>query len=66
MLAAQSVGVDSCWVNFFDPQALAAALGLPENEKIVMLLDLGYAAPEGKPLANHGMRKVIGETVSFI
>ena len=40
LLGAANAGVDSCWVNFFDPDKLANALDLPENEEIVMLLDL--------------------------
>ena len=31
LLGAANAGVDSCWVNFFDPDKLANALGLPEN-----------------------------------
>jgi len=50
MLAAKDVGVDSFWINFFDPEAAAGELELPENEKILMLLDLGYAAEGGGPL----------------
>ena len=65
-LAAYNVGVDSCWVNFFDPDALAASLGLPENEEILMLLDLGHAAEGAGPLANHMSRKPLSETVSYI
>ena len=36
LLGAANAGVDSCWVNFFDPDKLAKALGLPENEEIVI------------------------------
>lgn len=66
MLAAADEGVDSCWLNFFDPDLLAADLGLPENEKIVMLLDLGYAAEGAGPLPNNAKRKPLEETVSYI
>ena len=66
MLAAYNAGVDSCWVNFFDPDALAQTLGLPENEDILMLLDLGFAAEGSGPLPNHASRKPLGETVSYI
>ena len=45
MLAATNTGVDSCWLNFFDPAAVAKAFDLPENEQVLMLLDLGFAAP---------------------
>lgn len=63
ILAAYDAGVDSCWLNFFDPDALAKDLGLPEDEQILMLMDLGYAGPNGKPLPNHESRKDLSETV---
>ena len=55
-----------CWVNFFDPDKLAKALGLPESEEIVMLLDLGHAAEGAGPLPNHSSRKPLSETVTFL
>ena len=66
MLAARNEGLDSCWLNAVNMDTLADALGLPEDEDILMLLDLGYAAPEGLPLPNHGLRKELSETVSYI
>ncbi len=66
MLGAAAAGVDSCWVNCFDPDKLHAALGLPENEEILMLLDLGYAADDAGPLPNHFSRKPLSETVTEI
>lgn len=66
MLAAADAGVDSCWVNCFDPDKLHALLGLPENEEILMLLDLGYAADDAGPLPNHFSRKSLQDTVSRI
>ena len=66
MLAAADLGVDSCWLNFLDPDKTAEVLGLPENEEILMLLDLGYAAEGAGPLPNHGSRKPLSETVSYL
>ncbi len=66
MLAAANEGVDSCWLNFFDPEKLAKDLGFPENEEILMLLDLGYAAEGAGPLDNHFNRKDLSETVKYI
>lgn len=66
LLAACNEGVDSCWLNFFDPEKAAELLNLPENEEVLMLLDLGYAAEGGKPLANHYSRKALSETVSYL
>ncbi|MBQ9008679.1 MAG: nitroreductase family protein, partial [Clostridia bacterium] len=65
ILAAADEGVDSCWLNFFDPEKVAQALGLPENEEVLMLLDLGYAAEGAGPLANHSSRKELRETVPW-
>ena len=66
MLSAANEGVDSCWLNFFDPDELAKELGLPENEEVLMILDLGYAAEGAGPLANHGSRKPLSETVAYL
>lgn len=66
ILAAASQGVDSCWVNFFDPDKAHEKFSLPKNEKIIAMIDLGYANYEVEPLENHYKRKNIDETVKFI
>lgn len=66
ILAAENEGVDSCWINFFDPEELAKKMGLPVNEEILMILDLGYAAEGAGPLPTHSRRKELSETVSYL
>lgn len=66
VLAATNEGVDSCWINFLDPEKLADLLGLPENEEILMVLDLGYAAEGAGPLPNHTSRKPLEETITYM
>ncbi|MBO4317273.1 MAG: nitroreductase family protein [Mailhella sp.] len=66
ILAAADESLDSCWINFFDPEKAAEALGLPENEEVLMIMDLGYAAEGAKPLPSHTSRKHLSETVSFM
>ncbi len=66
ILAAYNEGVDSCWINFLDPEKMAQVLGLPENEEVLMAMDLGYAAEGTGALANHFSRKEIGQTVSYL
>ncbi len=63
MLAAADLGVDSCWINFFDPEEAKKELGLPENEEVLMFLDLGYAAGD-KDAAKK--RKALEETVIYM
>ena len=36
LLAAKDAGVDSCWLNRFDPDEAARILGLPENERVLI------------------------------
>ncbi len=66
MLAAKNAGVESCWVNRFDPEEMAGVLGLPDNEEVLMALDLGYPAEGAGPLPNHLSRKALEETVTFL
>ena len=66
MLAAANAGVDSCWLNFFNPADAAKALNLPKNEQVLMMLDLGYAATDFAPLPNHTSRKALTETVQYL
>ena len=65
MLMAAAEGVDSCWLNFFDPDKAAEAMKLPKNEKVVLLMDLGYAAEGTRPTPTHEKTKPIEELVSY-
>lgn len=66
LVAAYNEGVDSCWINFFNPDELAQALNLPEDEEVLMLLDLGIAVEGTKALPNHNSRKELTETVTYM
>lgn len=66
ILAAADEGIDSCWVNFFDPEKLSEILGLPENEEVLMVMDLGYASEGAGPLPNHTSRKALEETITYM
>lgn len=66
LLAAANEGVDSCWLNCFDIDKVKEILGLPENEELLMLMDLGYAAEGAGPLEMHHKRKELTETVKFL
>ena len=66
VLAAADAGVDSCWVNLFDPKEAHDAFGLPDDEGVLMFLDLGFAAEDAGPLANHASRKELSDTVTYL
>ena len=65
ILAAANEDVDSCWLNYFDPDKLHDELDLPENEEVLMVMDLGYDKEGLGPLDNHFKRKPLSETVTY-
>jgi len=66
MLGAKNAGVESCWINCFNPDKLEELMQLPANEKILMLLDLGFAAADAIINPNHAVRKAISETTTYL
>lgn len=66
MLAARELGVDSVWINWFDPEILYKELDIPREYKIVNLLALGYSDKEAPSPNRHDMnRKPLSETVFY-
>ena len=66
MLAAWDLGIGSCWVNFFPNTDTAKAFGLPENEKAVLLLPIGYPGEKAAPSPMHSMFKPMEELAKFL
>ena len=66
ILAAADEGLGSCWLNKFDIDEAVKLFNIPENEEILMLLDIGYAAEGGGPGPNHESRKALEETVRYL
>lgn len=63
MLAAWNEGVGSCWVNFFPNSETCRAFGLPESEKAVLLLPIGYPAEGARPAPMHAASKPLSDLV---
>lgn len=67
MLQAWELGVGTCWVNYFANETLETAMGLPKNERAVLLMPIGYPAEDAAPLETmHSVYKPLSETVRFI
>ena len=63
MLRAWELGIGSCWVNYFPNSQAEAAFGLPENEKCLLLLPLGYPAEGAEPSPRHFEKKPLESLV---
>ena len=66
MLAAQSLGVGSCWICAFDVPAMARAFDLPAHITPYVLLALGYPAEDSAPSPRHFDRSPIEATVRYL
>ncbi|MGC8874758.1 MAG: nitroreductase family protein [Chloroflexia bacterium] len=49
ILAATELGLGTCWIAAFNPQAAREVLGLPEGVEPIAFTPLGYPADQPKP-----------------
>jgi len=61
VLAAQSLGLGTCWVGAMHEQKVREVLGIPGNIRVVALTPLGYPAEDPAPRR----RKEMGEIVYY-
>ena len=66
MLQAWELGIGSCWVGYFDPDLVAKEFILPENERVIAILPIGYPSETAKPSHLHSKRKPLEETVKYL
>jgi nitroreductase len=62
ILAAASLGLGTCWIAAFDPDAARKVFNLPVEAVPVVLTPLGYPADQAKPKE----RKKIEDLVTFL
>ena len=62
VLAATAEGLGSCWVGWFERDAVMQAVSMPEGMEPCILIPLGYAAeqPDARP------RKALEEVTAFV
>ncbi len=61
ILAATDLGLGTCWVGAFNPDAAREILGLPEDVKPIVFATVGYSDGEAGPK----VRKSIDELVRY-
>lgn len=64
-LAAESLGLGTCWVCNFQPDTLKNALSLTENREPVAIISLGYMDEEKSKLPEK-KRKTVSEIVKWL
>ena len=66
MLQAIELGVYTTWCNYFSNSELEKAFQLPENEKSVLIMPIGYKADNAEPAPAHTASKEFGEIVCYL
>lgn len=66
MLQAWELGIGSCWVGYFDLEQVGISMELPDNEKIVAILPIGYPSDKSKPSPMHYSRKELNQLVKYL
>lgn len=66
MLAATEQGLDTCWCNYFANSKLEELFELPENEKSVLIMPIGYADENVKPAPGHEQKKELSDVVKYL
>ena len=66
MLQAADLGIGSCWVGYFNAQAISEALGLPETVTVSALLPIGYPAENATPAPLHTQYRDFEDTITEI
>jgi len=59
LIAAQSMGISSCWVGAFDDFAVSDILSLPYNTKPIAIVPLGLADESPAPPARMELSKIV-------
>ncbi len=59
ILAAADLGLGTCWVAAFDPDAAREILGLPDDVEPVAFTPLGYLADEWKVKKRKSLEEIV-------
>ncbi len=65
MLEAKNLGVGSCWVMHFDPNAMRSEFNIPHNIIPHALLVMGYPHESAAPIEMHSKVRPIDEVVFY-
>lgn len=66
MLEAKELGLDTCWINYFNNTKLEDLFNLPKNEKSVLLMPIGYANERAVVAPSHTNKKDLKDLIKRI
>lgn len=66
MLMVEELGLGACWIGRLSPELVKKNLALPESEKVVAVLSIGYHREDDRPSKLHDIRKSNEEIVRYL
>lgn len=66
MLEAAELGLGTCWCNYFSNSRLEEEFGIPQNERSVLIMPIGYADENEKPSPLHTAKKSLDIIVKYL
>ena len=66
VLAAEELGIGSCWIGWIAPRPLARLVGWPRAIRAVAVITLGYPRDPGAASPPAGRRKALAEIVRWL
>ena len=59
VLAAESLGLGTCWIGWFKPDKIHSIAGIPRKLQIISLISLGYPASTQEPRAKMSVDEIL-------
>ena len=59
ILAATDLGLGTCWIGWFERQAVREILGIPKAKAVPIMVTIGYAAEEPKARPRKPLKELI-------
>ena len=65
MLEAQNIGVGTCWVMHFNPEAMRESFNIPDEYEPLALLVMGYPHKDAAPIEMHTKFRPMDEVIFY-
>lgn len=66
MLASWEEGLGTCWVGYFNADAVRDELELPKNLRVTALMPIGFSQEDAKPLDMHYINREKSDIISYM
>lgn len=63
VMEAESLGLGTCWLTYFQPQVIKQAFNIPSHYEIVAILSIGYSATSKASPERYGKERHTMETM---